>query len=142
MAITAKFYPSAAAKMFNNDLNDGDSFKVALLNASGTFDANDVLFSDVSANEISSSSPNVGYTSGGVAVTVGPATSDATKAQFPITAALWTGATFAFTNAVVYQATSNALMMHLAFDAEQTVSGGDYQINAPSPSPKATPVGI
>jgi hypothetical protein len=32
--------------------------------------------------------------------------------------------------------------MHLAFDAEQNVAGQDYQINAPSPSPKATPVGI
>lgn len=138
MAITAKFYPSASAKMFNNDLNDGDSFKMALLNSSGTFSAANTLFSDVSGNEIS----GTGYTPNGVAVTVGPATSDSAKAQFPITAALWTGATFAFQNAVVYQVSSGALLMHLAFDAEQTVSGGDYQINAPSPSPKATPVGI
>jgi len=74
-------------------------------------------------------------------VTVGPATSNSTKAEFPITAALWTSATFAFQNAVVYE-TGGALMMHLAFDAEQNVAGQDYQINAPSPAPKATPVGI
>lgn len=138
MAITAKFYPSAAAKMFNNDLNDGDSYKMALLNSSGTFNASHTVYSDVSSNQIS----GTGYSTGGVAVTVGPATSDSAKAEFPITAALWTGATFAFQNAVVYQITSGALMMHLAFDAEQNVAGQDYQINAPSPSPKATPVGI
>lgn len=136
MAITAKFYPSAAAKMFNNDLNDGDSYKMALLSSAGTYDSTDVLFSDVSGNQIS----GTGYSSGGVSVTVGPATSDATKAEFPVTAALWTGATFTFQNAVIYQVTSGALLMHLAFDAEQDVAGQDYQINAPSPSPKATPV--
>jgi hypothetical protein len=136
MAITAKFYPSAAAKMFNNDLNDGDSFKMALLSSAGTYDSTDVLYSDVSANQIS----GTGYSSGGVAVTVGPATSDASKAEFPVTAALWTGATFTFQNAVIYQVASGALLMHLAFDAEQDVAGQDYQINAPSPAPKATPV--
>lgn len=136
MAITAKFYPSAAAKMFNNDLNNGDTFKMALLSSVGTYDSTDVLYSDVSANQIS----GTGYSSGGVAVTVGPATSDASKAEFPVTAALWTGATFTFQNAVIYQVTSGALLMHLAFDAEQDVAGQDYQINAPSPAPKATPV--
>ncbi len=136
MAITAKFYPSAAAKMFNNDLNDGDSFKMALLSSAGTYVSTDTLYSDVSSDQIS----GTGYSSGGVAVTVGAATSDATKAQFPVTAALWTGATFTFQNAVIYQETSGALLMHLAFDAEQDVAGQDYQINAPSPSPKATPV--
>lgn len=136
MAITAKFYPSAAAKMFNNDLNDGDSYKMALLSSAGTYDSTDILFSDVSGDQIS----GTGYSSGGVSVTVGPATSDATKAEFPVTAALWTGATFTFQNAVIYQVTSGALLMHLAFDAEQDVAGQDYQINAPSPSPKATPV--
>lgn len=142
MAITAKFYPSAAAEMFNNNLNSGDTFKLALLDSSGTFDAEDTLFSDVSANQISSSSPNVGYDAGGKEVTVGPATSNGTKAEFPITAALWTGATFSFQNAVVYETSGGKLLMHLAFDAEQNVAGQDYQINAPSPSPKATPVGI
>lgn len=142
MAITAKFYPSAAAKMFNGDLNNGDTFKMALLNSSGTFTATNTVFSDVSGNQISALAPNVGYASGGVTVTVGPATSDATKAEFPITAALWTNATFAFQNAVVYEVGSGSLMMHLAFDTEQNVSGQDYQINAPSPAPKATPVGL
>lgn len=136
MAITAKFYPSAAAKMFNNDLNNGDSYKMALLSSAGTYDSTDILYSDVSGDQIS----GTGYTSGGVSVDVGPATSDASKAEFPITAALWTGATFTFQNAVIYQVTSGALLMHLAFDAEQDVAGQDYQINAPSPSPKATPV--
>ena len=70
MAITAKFYPSAAAKMFNNDLNDGDGFKMALLSSAGTFAAADTLFSDVSGDQIS----GTGYSTGGVAVTVGPAT--------------------------------------------------------------------
>lgn len=138
MAITAKFYPSAAAAMFNNDLNSGDSFKMALLSSSGTFNAAHTLFSDVSGNQIS----GTGYTTNGVAVTVGPATSDSSKAEFPITAALWTGATFTFQNAVVYETAGGKLLMHLAFDAEQDVAGQDYQINAPSPAPKATPVGI
>ena len=139
MAITAKFYPSAAAKMFNGDLNSGDTFKMALLSSSGTFAAGNTLFSQVSGNQIASGS---GYTTGGQTVVVGPATSDSTKAEFPITAALWTNATFAFQNAVVYEVATGSLMMHLAFDTEQNVSGQDYQINAPSPAPKATPVGL
>ena len=138
MAITAKFYPSAAAAMFNSDLNSGDSFKMALLSSAGTFVAADTVFSDVSGDQIS----GTGYSTNGVAVTVGPATSDSSKAEFPITAALWTGATFTFQNAVVYETAGGKLLMHLAFDAEQNVAGQDYQINAPSPSPKATPVGI
>ena len=138
MAITAKFYPSAAKEMFNGNLNDGDTFKMALLSSAGTFAAADTVFSDVSGDQIT----GTGYSTGGVAVTVGPATSDSSKAEFPITAALWTSATFAFQNAVVYETAGGKLLMHLAFDAEQNVAGQDYQINAPSPSPKATPVGI
>ena len=142
MAITAKFYPSAAAAMFNSEINSGDTFKMALLTNAGGFVAADTLFSDVSGDQISGTSPNVGYTSGGVEVIVGPATSDSAKAEFPITAALWTGATFTFQNAVVYEVSSGKLLMHLAFSDEQNVAGQDYQINAPSPAPKATPVGI
>ena len=62
MAITAKFYPSAAKEMFNSNLNSGDSFKMALLSSAGTFAAADTMTSHAGWTEFAN------YTVGGSAV--------------------------------------------------------------------------
>lgn len=153
MAITPNFYAYAAKAMFDGDVTTGDTIKMALLNGSGTFNASHTDFADVSGNEISASAPNVGYTAGGVGLT------DNSAVAQPLTASMtgsgssrkmvlnfgrarWEGATFAFTNAVLYSDTSadKRLLMHLAFGSEQTVAGGDIQINIPSPLPNFDPV--
>jgi hypothetical protein len=136
MAITATWYPSSIAKMFNNDLNDGDPFKVALLSSSGTYNAADTVWSDVSGDEIT----GTGYTTGGATVTIGAATSNGTKSEFPIGSVAWLAATMTFSNAVIYQATSGALLLHLAYSAAQTVTAQNYILSAPDPKPAATPV--
>ena len=135
MAITSNFYPSSFASMFNGTLNDGDTFKCALLSSSGSFDGSHTSFSDLSGSQVSGS----GYTTGGATVTVGSATSDGTKTEFAIGAASWTNATITFSNAVIYASGSGDLMLHLSWDYEQAVSGLDYQINVPSPAPSVTP---
>jgi hypothetical protein len=136
MAITATWYPSSIAKMFNNDLNDGDPFKVALLSSSGTYNAADTVWSDVSGDEIT----GTGYTTGGATVTIGAATSNGTKSEFPIGSVQWLAATMTFSNAVIYQATSGALLMHLSYSSAQTATAQNYTLNAPDPKPAATPV--
>ena len=134
MAITSNFYPSSFASMFNGTLNDGDTFKCALLSSSGSFDGSHTTFSDLSGSQVSGS----GYTAGGATVTLG-ATSDGTKTEFAIGAASWSNVTVSFSNAVIYSEDSGDLMLHLAWPYEESVSGLDYQINAPSPAPSVTP---
>lgn len=138
MAITSKFYPSAVAKMFNNDINSGDTFKCALLDSDGTFVASDSLFSDISSDEI----PATGnYSAGGATLTVSAAVDGAnTKTEFTLGPAAWLSATLTFQNAVIYSSTSGALLMHLAWDSQQEAVGQDYTINPPSPKPSAIPV--
>lgn len=137
MAITARFYPSAVAAMFNSDINSGDTFKMALLGAGGTFTSTDTVYSDVSGDEISASG---NYSTGGA--TISPtisATSDSTKTSFTVGSASWTTATITFKHAVIYSSTSNALLMHLEWDSLQEAVAQDFTVNAPSPAPSATP---
>lgn len=135
MAITATWYPSSVAKMFNNDLNHGDTFKVALLTSSGTYNAADTVWSDVSGDEITGTN----YTAGGATVTIDSATSNGTKSEFPIGSAQWFTATMTFSNAVIYQATSGALLLHLAYSSAQNVTAQNYTLEGPNPKPGATP---
>jgi len=136
MAVTAKWYPSAAHQMFIGNLSSAtSSFKIALLNSSGTYSASHGVWSDVSSYQISAGG---GYTSGGAAVTITPS-SNSTASYFSTSAVLWTLATFTFQNAVVYDTVSNRLMLHLNFDTAQSPSSQDYQLNVPSPAPSATP---
>lgn len=136
MAITAKWYPSASAKMFNGDLNATDTLKVALLTGAGSFNATHTAWSDVSAYEITGTT---GYTAGGNPVALTSATSDATKAVYALGAVSWESATMTFSNAVIYSSDSGALMMHLAYSPQQVVSNQTYTLNAPSPAPSVTP---
>ena len=139
MAISSQFYPSAFAAMFNNDNNTGDTFKLMLLTDSYNYSNAHTVVADVSSNQIS----GTGYTTGGATITVTAAQSDDdSKTEFTLGSVLFSSATFTFEKAVVYNSTSNALLLYLDFGAEQDVAGQNYQLNAPSPKPSITPVAI
>jgi hypothetical protein len=139
MAISSQFYPSSFAAMFNNDNNTGDTYKLMLLTNSYTYSNAHTVVGDVSANEIS----GTGYSTGGATITVAAAQSDDdSKTEFDLGAVLFTSATFTFRKAVVYNSTSNALLLYLDFGTTQDVSGQNYQLNAPNPKPSITPVAI
>lgn len=139
MAISSQFYPSAFAAMFNNDNNAGDTYKLMLLANAYTYSDAHTVVADVSAEQIS----GTGYTAGGETITVSAALSDDdSKTEFDLGAVLFSSATFTFQKAVVYNSTSDALLLYLDFGAEQDVAGQNYQLNAPSPLPSITPVAI
>jgi hypothetical protein len=139
MAISSQFYPSAFAAMFNNDNNTGDTYKLMLLADAYTYSNAHTVVADVSSNQIS----GTGYTTGGATITVTAAQSDDdSKTEFTLGSVLFSSATFTFEKAVVYNSTSNALLLYLDFGAEQDVAGQNYQLNAPSPKPSITPVAI
>jgi hypothetical protein len=139
MAISSQFYPSAFAAMFNNDNNTGDTYKLMLLADAYTYSNAHTVVADVSSNQIS----GTGYTTGGATITVTAAQSDDdSKTEFTLGSVLFSTATFTFQKAVVYNSTSNALLLYLDFGAEQDVAGQNYQLNAPSPKPSITPVAI
>jgi hypothetical protein len=139
MAISSQFYPASFAAMFNNDNNTGDTYKLMLLTSSYSYSNAHTVVSDVSANEIS----GTGYSTGGATITVSAAQSDDdSKTEFTLGNVLFSSATFTFRKAVIYNSTSNALLMYLDFGTTQDVSGQNYQLNAPSPLPSITPVAI
>jgi hypothetical protein len=139
MAISSQFYPSSFAAMFNNDNNTGDTYKLMLLTNSYTYSNAHTVVGDVSANEIS----GTGYSTGGATITVAAAQSDDdSKTEFDLGAVLFSSATFSFRKAVIYNSTSNALLLYLDFGAAQDVAGQNYQLNAPNPKPSITPVAI
>jgi hypothetical protein len=139
MAISSQFYPSAFAAMFNNDNNTGDTYKLMLLANAYSYSNAHTVVADVSSNQIS----GTGYTTGGATITVTAAQSDDdSKTEFTLGSVLFSSATFTFQKAVVYNSTSNALLLYLDFGAEQDVAGQNYQLNAPSPKPSITPVAI
>ena len=139
MAISSQFYPSAFAAMFNNDNNTGDTYKLMLLADAYTYSNAHTVVADVSSNQIS----GTGYTTGGATITVTAAQSDDdSKTEFTLGSVLFSSATFTFEKAVVYNSTSNALLLYLDFGAEQDVAGQNYQLNAPNPKPSITPVAI
>ena len=139
MAISSQFYPSAFAAMFNNDNNTGDTYKLMLLADAYTYSNAHTVVADVSSNQIS----GTGYTTGGATITVTAAQSDDdSKTEFTLGSVLFSTATFTFQKAVVYNSTSNALLLYLDFGAEQDVAGQNYQLNAPNPLPSITPVAI
>jgi hypothetical protein len=139
MAISSQFYPSAFSAMFNNDNNTGDTYKLMLLTSSYSYSNAHTVVADVSADQIS----GTGYTTGGATITVSAAQSDDdSKTEFTLGNVLFSSATFTFRKAVIYNSTSNALLMYLDFGTTQDVSGQNYQLNAPSPLPSITPVAI
>ena len=138
MAITAKWYPSAANQMFQGNLLASDTFKVALLNSSGSYSASHTAYSDVSANELAATG---GYTTGGATVAGGvTGSSNSAASSFTMAAAVsWDPATFTVDNAVIYEAGTGKLMIHLAFSPAVAISGQVFTINPPSSAATIAP---
>jgi len=134
MPITTKFYPSAVRRMFDGDLKAGNTFKVALLTSSGTYTASHTAWSDVSSYDTTGTN----YTPGGNTI-VPTVTSNSTATSFAFNEVTWNTLTATFQNAVIYDETSGALLLHLAFASSQTPAAQDYVLKAPSPAPTATP---
>ena len=136
VAITAKFYPSAVAEMFNNNIDSGDVFKMALFYAPhGSYTA-----AHTTLSQLGSQITGEGYASGGATLTVS-ASPDGTKTNISMGSATWSSATFTFRTAAIYSTANglNRLIMHLEWDEDQVVIGQDYIVKNPVAS-TATPL--
>jgi len=131
---TAQWYPSAAHNMFAGDIQSTDTFKIMLLDASGTYDDDDDDISDVDGDEVS----GTGYTAGGEEVTV-TASVVSGETRFAVGAGVWAGADFTFRGAVLYSETSGALLLHVYWDAA-IEADGTLTIAIPDPLPAMRPM--
>ena len=127
----------------HNFANGGDSFKLALYTAgSGSpYAPTDTAYSSSVSNEVSTSSPNVGYTTGGlqlqsqaVATGTGTATVDFANLNFP-------SSTFSAAYGVIYNDDkSDKLCVILDFGGTKTATNGDFTIVFPDPSTPANAI--
>lgn len=132
--ITARFYPSAVAEMFNNNIDSGDTFKMALFyTPNGSYTA-----AHTTLLQLGSQITGTGYASGGATLTVSAST-DGTKTNISMGSATWSSATFTFRTAAIYSTTNNRLIMHLEWNEDQVVIGQDYIVKNPVAS-TATPL--
>lgn len=124
--------------MFNNNIDSGDTFKMALF-----YDTNGAYNSaHIQLSELGSQITGTGYTSGGATLAGGvTATSDGTKTNISMGSATWNSATFTFRRAAVYSTAGslNRLIMHLEWDEDQIVIGQDYIVSNSAAS-TATPI--
>lgn len=124
-------YNRMKANLFNKlvDLgNGGDVFKVALLNNSHTFDPDDDIWTDVSANEIETS--GTGYSQKTLSNQVVTQDDANDLAKFDADDIQWTTATFTAYHAVIYDSTlgSDDLMGSIDFGGAKSVTGGTLTI--------------
>ena len=127
----------------HNFANEGDSFKLALYTAgSGSpYAATATVYDSSVSNEVSTSAPNAGYTTGGlalgsqaVATGTGTATVDFANLNFP-------SATFAAAYGVIYNDDkSDKLVVILDFGGTKTATNGDFTIVFPDPSTPANAI--
>jgi len=130
MAVTVTLYNQTARDFADGSHPASNTFKVALLDASGTVTATNTVWSDVSANEVSGN----GWTAGGetlASVSVTTITTNDSKfdaADISVTAI--GGAIGPAENAVIYDASdSNSLIAHIAFGEAKTAdTGTDFKI--------------
>ena len=121
----------------------GDSFKLALYTAgSGSpYAATATVYDSSVSNEVSTSAPNAGYTTGGlalgsqaVATGTGTATVDFANLNFP-------SATFSAAYGVIYNDDkSDKLVVILDFGGTKTATNGDFTIVFPDPSTPANAI--
>lgn len=123
-------YNNFKAELMNKsyDLGSGgDTIKVALLNNSHAFTAENDVWTDVSANEIS----GTGYTAGGATLANQAVSIDDTDDEgvFDGDDVAWTTATFTAYHAVVYDDTvTDDLILSIDFGGAQTVTSGTFTI--------------
>lgn len=131
MAVTISLYNQTARDMIDGSHVAGNTYKVALLNASGTFTATHTVWSDVSANEVSGNGWTAGgETLAGVAITT-VTTNDAKFDANDVSVTATGGTIGPAENAVIIDTTdTNSLMAHIAFGAAESAGDGtDFNIN-------------
>ena len=121
MAVTASLYNHTANKFQSGAWAATDTWKVMLLNASGTFTATHTVVGDVSANEVSGN----GWTAGGetlASVTINVATTnDSTLDAADVSVTASGGSIGPAENAVIINTTdTSTLVAHIAFGEAQT----------------------
>lgn len=124
MAVTVSVYDSFREQLAEGFNMGSDTFKVILLNNSHTYTAGNTVYSDISANELSTAN---GYTNTGVAL--GSVTSTYSGGTYTFDAAdtSWTASGGAITayHAVIYNTTvSNKLVCSINFGGVQTAADG------------------
>lgn len=122
-------YNRFKANLMNKEVDlEADTIKVALLDNSHSFNADNNTWSDVSANEIS----GTGYTAGGEELTNKSVTQDDTndKAVFDADDVSWSSATFTAYHAVLYDDTlaNDDLICSIDFGGAKSVSSGTFTI--------------
>ena len=121
----------------HNFANGGDSFKLALYTAgSGLPYANtDTAYSVSKANEVSTSAPNAGYTTGGVALGSQAVATGTGTATVDFANLTFSSATFSAAYGVIYNDDkSDKLVVILDFGGSKTATNGDFTIAFPDPS--------
>ena len=136
MAVTMNWYPSAFNNMFKGNIQEGHTFKVALLSSSGSFNAAHDEWIDLSGTEASGTN----YVQKTVVIT-SALDATPTKTEFTVPAATWGSLTCTFDNAVIYDDTSTGdkLLLHLAFNPQMVIVAADFQLNAAEPKPAIDP---
>jgi hypothetical protein len=117
-------------KMIRTDLDlDSDTFKVALVSSSYTFDSTDTQWADMSANEIS----GTGYTAGGETLT---SVTVSAAGVFDAADTVWSTATITMRRAILYASgtfgsLTNPVMISYLLDdtpADVVVSAADFTL--------------
>lgn len=123
-------YNNFKAELMNGSYNlgsGGNTLKLALLNNSHSFVAENDVFSDVSANQIS----GTGYTAGGATLANQAVSIDDTDDEgvFDADDVSWTTASFTAYHGVLYNTSvTNDLILSIDFGGAQTVTAGTFTI--------------
>jgi len=133
MSITANWYPDYPRALAEGDTDIANTYNVALLDVTGTFNAAHTEFSDVSASEVSGTN----YAAAPIAFTVSRV---GTETRFLFEQVEWLNVTVTARNAVIYDSVTDALVMHLASSADIEATAQTLRLNAPSPVPFFEPV--
>ena len=123
--------------------NGGDSFKLALYTAgSGSPYAPTATVYDSSvSNEVSTSAPNAGYTTGGVALASQAVATGTGTATVDFANLTFSSATFSAAYGVIYNDDkSDKLCVVLDFGGTKTATNGDFTIVFPDPSTPANAI--
>jgi hypothetical protein len=127
----------------HNFANGGDSFKLALYTAgSGSPYAPTATVYDSSvSNEVSTSAPNAGYTTGGVALASQAVATGTGTATVDFANLTFSSATFSAAYGVIYNDDkSDKLCVVLDFGGTKTATNGDFTIVFPDPSTPANAI--
>jgi hypothetical protein len=130
MAVVVSLYNHTAAKFGEGSFKEGDTYKLMLLNSSGTFTGANTVVGDVSANEVSGNGWDAGgETLGSVAVTT-VTTNDAKFDAADVSVTATGGAIGPAENAVIVDTTdTSALVAHIAFGEAKTADvGTDFKV--------------